>query len=74
MVRGFISNISELPASVPNTKLELYNEKREVIQDAAAKGCSALLDPKASCEFEVRLELPQMSAAKGGYAIVWAKP
>ena len=73
VVRGFISNISELPTSVPNLKLELYNEKREVIQDASANACSALLDPKASCEFEVRMELPQMAAAKGGYAIVWAK-
>ena len=72
-MRGFISNIGEVPTSVPNLKLELYNEKREVIQDADAKACSALLDPKASCEFEVRLELPQMAAAKGGYAIVWAK-
>jgi hypothetical protein len=72
-VRGFVSNIGELPVSVPNLKLELYNEKREVIQDADAKACSALLDPKASCEFELRMELPQMAAAKGGYAIVWAK-
>ena len=74
VVRGFISNIGELPATVPNLRLELYNEKREVIQDSGANACSALLDPKASCEFEVRMELPQMAAAKGGYAIVWAKP
>lgn len=73
VVRGFVSNIGELPTSVPNLKLELYNEKKEVIQDADAKACSALLDPKASCEFELRMELPQMAAAKGGYGIVWAK-
>jgi hypothetical protein len=73
VVRGFISNISDVPETVPNLKLELYNEKHEVIQDAGAKACAALLDPRGTCEFEVRLELPQITAAKGGYAVVWAK-
>jgi hypothetical protein len=73
VVRGFISNISDVPEAVPNLRLELYNEKHEVIQDADAKACAALLDPRGTCEFEVRLELPQIAAAKGGYAVVWAK-
>ncbi len=73
VVRGFISNISDVPQTVPNLKLELYNEKHEVIQDAGAKACAALLDPRGTCDFEVRLELPQVAAAKGGYAVVWAK-
>jgi predicted Zn finger-like uncharacterized protein len=73
VVRGFVSNISDVPQTVPNLKLELYNEKHEVIQDAGAKACAALLDPRGTCEFEVKLELPQVAAAKGGYAVVWAK-
>jgi len=73
VVRGFVSNISDVPQAVPNLKLELYNEKHEVIQDAGVKACAALLDPRGTCDFEVKLELPQVAAAKGGYAVVWAK-
>ena len=32
---------------------------------------AALLDPAASASFEIRLELPQLNLAKGGYAVVW---
>ncbi len=73
VVRGFISNISELPAAVPNLRLELYNEKREVIQDSGAKAPVGLLDPSGSVEFEIRMELPQLNLAKGGYGLVWAQ-
>jgi len=73
VVRGFISNIGELPRAVPKLKLELYNEKKEVIQDAPGAAPTALLDPKGSVEFEIRMELPQIAAAKGGYAVVWEK-
>ena len=73
VVRGFISNIGEIPRAVPKLKLELYNEKKEVLQDAPGAAPTALLDPKGSVEFEIRMELPQIAAAKGGYAVVWAK-
>jgi hypothetical protein len=73
VVRGFISNISDAPRTVPNLRLELYNEKKEVIQDSSAKAPTGLLDPNGSVEFEVRMELPQLSAAKGGYAVVWGE-
>ena len=71
VVRGFISNISELPKTVPNLRLELYNEKKEVIQDSSAPAPAGVLDPGASVGFDIRMELPQLSAAKGGYAVVW---
>ena len=73
VVRGFISNIGEIPRAVPKLRLELYNEKKEVIQDAPGAAPTALLDPKGSVEFEIRMELPQIAAAKGGYAVVWAQ-
>jgi len=73
VVRGFISNISEVPKAVPNLRLELYNEKKEVVQDSAANAPVGLLDPSGSVEFEIRMELPQLNAAKGGYAVVWAE-
>ena len=73
VVRGFISNIADVPKAVPNLSLQLYNEKREVIQDSGAPAPKGLLDPGASVEFEVRMELPQLAAAKGGYGVVWAE-
>ena len=71
VVKGFISNIGEVPKAVPNLKLELYTEKKEVIQDASIKAPVGLLDPNGSVEFEIRMELPQLSLAKGGYGVVW---
>ena len=71
VVRGFISNISEVPKTVPNLRLELYNEKKEVIQDAATKAPVGLLDPNGSVEYEIRMVLPQLNLAKGGYGVVW---
>ena len=73
VVKGYVSNIGEIPRAVPKLRLELYNEKKEVIQDAPGAAPVALLDPKASVEFEIRMELPQIAAAKGGYAVVWAQ-
>ena len=71
VVRGFISNTSEIPVAVPNLRLELYNEKKEVIQDSSANAPVGLLDPNGSVEFEIRMELLQLSQAKGGYGVVW---
>lgn len=71
VVRGYVANIGEIPRTVPGLRLELYNEKREVIQAETTGAPAALLDPAASAEFEIRLELPQLSLAKGGYAVVW---
>jgi hypothetical protein len=71
VVRGYVANIGDIPRTVPGLRLELYNEKREVIQAETANTPAALLDPAASAEFEIRLELPQLALAKGGYAVVW---
>ncbi len=71
VVRGFISNISDVPKTVPNLRLELYNEKKEVIQDSSLTAPVGILDPNGSVEFEIRMELPQLNLAKGGYGVVW---
>jgi hypothetical protein len=71
VVQGYISNIGEIPRTVPGLRLELYNEKKEVIQAETAPAPAALLDPADSASFEIRLELPQLTLAKGGYAVVW---
>ena len=71
MVRGFISNIAEIPKTAPGLTLQRYNEKKEVIQDTSINPPSGLLDPQGSSEFEIRMELPQLNAAKGGYGVVW---
>lgn len=71
VVRGYVSNIGDIPRTVPGLRLELYNEKKEVIQSETIPAPVGLLDPAGSSEFEIRLELPQLSLAKGGYAVVW---
>ncbi|MGE3335132.1 MAG: DUF3426 domain-containing protein [Rhodospirillaceae bacterium] len=71
VVRGYVANIGDIPRTVPGLRLELYNEKHEVIQSETANAPAALLDPAASSEFVIRLELPQLNLAKGGYAVVW---
>ncbi len=71
VVRGYVANIGDIPRTVPGLRLELYNEKKEVIQSESVAAPAALLDPAASSEFVIRLELPQLNLAKGGYAVVW---
>ncbi len=71
VVQGFISNISDVPRTVPNLRLELYDAKVAVIQDSSLKAPIGLLDPGATVDFEIRLELPQLNMATGGYAVVW---
>jgi hypothetical protein len=53
-------------------RLELYSDKKEVIQDMTINPPKALLDPAGSMDFEIRLPLPQLDNAKGGFAVVWS--
>lgn len=71
VVRGFIANIADVPKTVPGLTLQLYNEKKEVIQDTSVNPPVGLLDPQGQAEYEIRLALPQLTAAKGGYGVVW---
>lgn len=71
VVQGYVANIGDIPRTVPGIRLDLYNEKKEVIQSEAAPAPAGLLDPGASAAFDIRLKLPQLSLAKGGYAVVW---
>ena len=58
---------------------DCFNLQRRIFSwcpDSSTSGTPApkgLLDPGASVEFEVRMELPQLAAAKGGYGVVWAE-
>jgi predicted Zn finger-like uncharacterized protein len=70
IVRGFVSNVSDVAKPVPGLRLELYDQRDEVIQTSTGATASALLDPGGTVEFEVRMELPQLDAAQG-YKIVW---
>ncbi len=71
VVQGYVANIGDIPRTVPGIRLDLYNEKKEVIQSETAPAPAGLLDPGASAAFDIRLELPQLTLAKGGYAVVW---
>lgn len=73
VVRGFVSNIDKIVKPVPVMKLQLLNERNEVIQESDTPPPSALLNPGESAEVELRLELPDMARAKGGYRMAWAE-
>lgn len=72
VVKGYISNIGEIPRKVPKLRLELYSDKKEVIQDMTVSAPKTLLDPAGTVDFEIRLPLLQLDAAKGGFAVVWS--
>ncbi len=70
IVRGFVSNISDVAKPVPGLRLELFDQRDDVIQDAEATTATSLLDPGSTVEFELRMQLPQLDAAQG-YRVVW---
>ena len=71
VVQGFVSNIGEIPRTVPGLRLELYNERKEPYKSQAIPAPAAVLDPAGSAAYEIRLPFPDLSQAKGGYAVVW---
>jgi hypothetical protein len=73
VVRGFVSNVDKMIKPVPTMKLQLLNERSEVIQESDTPAPAPLLNPGESVEVELRLELPQMDKAKGGYRMAWAQ-
>ncbi len=70
VVRGFVSNVSDVAKSVPGLRLELFDQQDEVIQDVTTSTATALLDPGGTVEYELRMQLPQLDAAEG-YRVVW---
>jgi len=70
VLSGFVSNIGDVAKPVPGLRLELYDQRNEVIQDASTSTRTSLLDPGATVQFEFRLELPRLDEAQG-YRIVW---
>jgi hypothetical protein len=72
VIRGFVSNIDKIVKPVPGLKLQLLNERQEVLQEVEAQASTPLLNPGESVEVELRLELPDMVAAKGGYRVAWS--
>ncbi|MCA9270316.1 MAG: hypothetical protein KDA41_17665, partial [Planctomycetales bacterium] len=70
VVRGFVSNVSQTVKPLPGMKLQLLNEKNEVIQESDNDPPAAMLTPGGSVEYEVRLELPEMDRASR-YVVVW---
>ena len=72
VVVGFVSNIDKIVKPVPVLKLQLLNERQEVIQESETTAPVPLLAPNETTEVELRLELPDMARAKGGYRMAWA--
>jgi hypothetical protein len=72
VLRGFVSNIDKVVKPVPAMKIQLLNEKKEVIQESPETQPSAtILNPNETVEVELRLELPQLARSKD-YRIAWA--
>jgi predicted Zn finger-like uncharacterized protein len=72
VLRGFVSNIDKVVKPVPAMKIQLLNEKKEVIQESPEIQPSAtILNPNETVEVELRLELPQLARSKD-YRIAWA--
>ncbi len=67
VMKGFVSNIGEIVKPVPAMKLQLLDERKAVIQESETPSPSALLNQNEFVEVELRLELPDMAKAKGGY-------
>ncbi|MBL8631361.1 MAG: zinc-ribbon domain-containing protein [Rhodospirillaceae bacterium] len=70
VIKGFVSNIDKVVKPVPAMTIQLYNEKKETVQESTPKSPPvAILAPGESFEIELTLDLPQ---AAQGYRIGWA--
>jgi len=64
VVKGYISNIAGSTVDVPKVRLQLVDATNTVVQEATSSPAQPNLASGASMDFEVRLELPNMAAAK----------
>ena len=64
VVKGYISNISTSSRTVPGLRLQLIDAKNEVVQEVTSAAPKSSLDPGASVDYELKLELPDMGKAK----------
>ncbi len=72
VVKGYISNIASDTINVPQIRLQLIDGKNMVVQETQTPPTQSNLAPNASIDFEVRLELPNMAAAKS-VVVNWAE-
>ena len=72
VVKGYISNIDTQARPVPHIKLQLVDATGLVVQESDTAPANGTLDPGASFDYELRLELPNMAAAKS-IAVNWAE-
>jgi hypothetical protein len=71
VVKGYVSNIDTQSRPVPHIKLQLVDATGMVLQESDTAPAKSDLAPGASIDYELRLELPNMAAAKS-IAVNWA--
>jgi hypothetical protein len=71
VVKGYVSNIDTKERPVPHIKLQLVDATGAVIQESDTAPAKSSLAAGASVDYELRLELPNMAAAKS-IAVNWA--
>ena len=64
VVKGYVSNIGDKVRDIPRIRLQLVDATGEVVQQTETMPSQPTLAPTASMDFEVKLELPNMAAAK----------
>jgi len=69
VVSGFIVNGTGVLKTVPGLRLELLDETGEVVQELSALSPIAVVDPKESIPYEIRLKQPITAARK--FRVVW---
>lgn len=70
VVKGYISNIGQTARDVPNLRLQLIDATNAVVQEVKSPAPKANLDPGGSVDYEMRLELPDMTKAKN-VVVAW---
>jgi hypothetical protein len=70
VVKGYISNIDTKPRDVPHIKLQLLDATGAVVQETDTTPSLPILSPGASINYELKMELPNMAAAKS-VAVNW---
>ena len=72
VIKGYISNIGKEDKEVADIRLQLLDATNFIVQETTTEPEKSSLSPGESMNFEIRLELPNMDAAKS-VVVNWAE-
>jgi hypothetical protein len=73
IVDGHISNNGAADQRLRPLRLELYNDRKEILQSVTTNPCATILSPGGACSYQVRIRLPDTGGAKPNFAVVWGE-